>query len=230
MAQHINVVLVDDLDGSVASESVVFGLDGRGYEIDLSGDNAAKLREALAPFVASARRGSAGGAARAQRPAASTVNSAAVRQWARENGHDLAERGRIPAAVMTAYANRGTAGAPVAKVAVAPKAAPAEKADAPNAAPKAAAAKVTAPKAAPKSASAKAPASKSPATKTPATKTAAAKAPATKTAAAKAPAAKTAAAKKAAPSATASEKAEAAPVKAPRKRAPKVADPFTISS
>ena len=56
MAQKVNIVLVDDIDGSEASETVVFAIDGRDYEIDLSDANAQKLRDAIAPFVAHARR------------------------------------------------------------------------------------------------------------------------------------------------------------------------------
>ena len=57
MAQQVNVKFVDDLDGSDATGTVSFGLDGRTYEIDLSYDNAAKLRDSLASFVAAARKG-----------------------------------------------------------------------------------------------------------------------------------------------------------------------------
>ena len=56
MAQQVNVKFVDDLDGSDAAGTVSFGLDGRTYEIDLSDDNAAKLRDSLASFVAAARK------------------------------------------------------------------------------------------------------------------------------------------------------------------------------
>ena len=56
MARIAHVTLVDDLDGTEASETVVFSLGGRHYEIDLSAENAAKLRDVIAPFVAAARR------------------------------------------------------------------------------------------------------------------------------------------------------------------------------
>ena len=56
MAQRVHIVLTDDLDGSDAAESVAFGLDGNTYEIDLSTDNAAKLREYLQPYVAVGRK------------------------------------------------------------------------------------------------------------------------------------------------------------------------------
>ena len=56
MAQVTKVRLVDDIDGSEADESVEFTLDGMSLEIDLSKDNAAKLRDILAPYVAAGRR------------------------------------------------------------------------------------------------------------------------------------------------------------------------------
>ena len=116
MAQQVSVTLVDDLDGSEATETVSFGLDGRSYEIDLSVENAARLRDATVPFVAAARKpgsGGSGGIRRGRRqplaqeeprPARSTrEQTAAIRQWARENGHQVSERGRIPKAVIEAY-------------------------------------------------------------------------------------------------------------------------------
>ena len=110
MAQRVQVMLVDDLDNSDADETVTFGLDGVTYEIDLNAANAARLRDELAPWVGHARRAggrkasgraSSGGGARRK-------NVSAVREWARENGHEVSERGRIPAAVQEAYdkANR----------------------------------------------------------------------------------------------------------------------------
>ncbi|MBO0851506.1 MAG: Lsr2 family protein, partial [Pseudonocardia sp.] len=56
MAQKVTVSLIDDLDGNKADETVEFGLDGKSYEIDLSSGNAGKLRDALADYVAAARR------------------------------------------------------------------------------------------------------------------------------------------------------------------------------
>src|SRR6476661_3991700 len=102
MAQRVNVVLVDDLDGNEASETVRFGLDGADYEIDLSADNAGKLRDALALYVGHGRR--TGGRRRGAQSAASTRDSngptaAEIRTWARENGWDVPERGRVSAEV-----------------------------------------------------------------------------------------------------------------------------------
>ncbi|MHA6795385.1 histone-like nucleoid-structuring protein Lsr2 [Pseudonocardia bannensis] len=119
MAQHVRVVLVDDLDGSEASDTVSFGLDGQQYEMDLSDANAAQLREALAPFVAAARRSSGGrrrsAAPRSRRPVADRDQSAAVREWARQNGHKVSGRGRIPNAVVRAFEERDAAAEPVAE-------------------------------------------------------------------------------------------------------------------
>ena len=56
MAQRVEIILIDDIDESPASERVRFGLDGINYEIDLSKENADRLREALAPFVGAGRR------------------------------------------------------------------------------------------------------------------------------------------------------------------------------
>lgn len=112
MAQKVMVSLVDDLDGGTAEETVGFGLDGRSYEIDLSSANAGKLRDALAEFVAAARR--AGGGRRGRRSAAVSAGGAsraavdreqnqAIRDWARKQGMEVSDRGRIPAEVLEAY-------------------------------------------------------------------------------------------------------------------------------
>lgn len=100
MAQNHIVELVDDLDGRKAAETVGFALDGTNYEIDLSKSNAQALRKALAPFV-DASRVVTGKAAR--RNATRGPKPSAVREWANANGHELAERGRIPADVLAAY-------------------------------------------------------------------------------------------------------------------------------
>ncbi|MGH3332552.1 MAG: histone-like nucleoid-structuring protein Lsr2 [Nocardioidaceae bacterium] len=102
MAQKINVVLVDDMDGSGADETVSFGLDGTEYEIDLSQVNAAELRAALAPYVDAGRK-VGGRRRRSQRPSGGPSPSE-IRQWARENGWDVPERGRVSAEVREAYA------------------------------------------------------------------------------------------------------------------------------
>lgn len=101
--------LVDDLDGSVLEDGegkqVTFSVEGRAYEIDLSADNAAKLFEAFAPYVAAARPVSSPGARRSRRssPRKSSVDLGAVREWARGNGHTVSDRGRVPGSIIDAY-------------------------------------------------------------------------------------------------------------------------------
>lgn len=103
MAQRVHVVLVDDIDGSDAGETVTFGLDGSTYEIDLNEKNATALRDALAPYVGHARR--SGSARRSKKAAAagSGPSAAEVREWARGNGLDVPDRGRVSADVRQAY-------------------------------------------------------------------------------------------------------------------------------
>ncbi|AIY16056.1 Lsr2 family protein [Pimelobacter simplex] len=110
MAQKVNIILVDDIDGSDASQTVAFGLDGSNYEIDLNDKNANALREALAAYVGHARKvgrgaGGGGGAKRGRAAASANggVSAKEVREWARANGHDVPERGRIPSDVREAY-------------------------------------------------------------------------------------------------------------------------------
>jgi Lsr2 len=109
MAQKIQVLLVDDMDGGVAAETVSFAIDGNPYEIDLSAANAAMLRASLADYVAHARRpsrtprnavsvGRSRSATRADRE-----QTQAIREWARKNGHKVNDRGRVPASVVDAY-------------------------------------------------------------------------------------------------------------------------------
>jgi hypothetical protein len=118
MAQKIEVLLLDDLDGSEANQTVRFALDGVAYEIDLSDVNAETLRSSLAAFVEHGRR-SRGGDRRdslraGRRDAPDAVRGGrstrthqaqllAIREWARENGHAVSDRGRIPHAVLAAY-------------------------------------------------------------------------------------------------------------------------------
>jgi hypothetical protein len=106
MAQRTIVELIDDLDGGKADESITFGLDGVEYAIDLSDDNARKLRETLAPFVERARR-AGGRKQRGARGAAKTggdrEQNQAIRAWARSTGHDISERGRIPQSLIVKF-------------------------------------------------------------------------------------------------------------------------------
>ena len=106
MAQKVQTFLIDDLDGSEAEGTVLFGLDGVHYEIDLSTEHAKDLRTALARYADAARKatGTARRAAQNGRktPAAS-ISSTEVRTWAKAQGLELKERGRIPAGILAQY-------------------------------------------------------------------------------------------------------------------------------
>lgn len=106
MAQKHIVQLIDDLDGVEAAETVEFALDGTRYEIDLSADNAAKLRDVLAGYIANARRSARNGSRSGPRTRAHRTDreqTAAIRDWARKNGHQVGDKGRIPSQVLDAY-------------------------------------------------------------------------------------------------------------------------------
>jgi hypothetical protein len=106
MAQRVNIVLVDDIDGGDADETVTFGLDGTTYEIDLSSKNAAKLRDAVALYVGHARKVGArrsGGGGRRGTTAGNGPSAREIREWARSNGWNLSDRGRVAAEVRQAY-------------------------------------------------------------------------------------------------------------------------------
>jgi len=101
MAQRVQVILEDDIDGSPADETVRFAVNGTSYEIDLSSENARALRGALGKYVEHARKAPGGsGQARGLRK---RPDSSAVRDWARAHGKEISERGRIPATVMKEY-------------------------------------------------------------------------------------------------------------------------------
>jgi hypothetical protein len=127
MAQKVLVQLVDDLDGTSSHDvtTVLFGLDGVSYEIDLTDDNAERLRDSLTAYVESARR-VGGRIKRGTKPApgskAASANEASqIREWAQENGFELAGRGRIPSHVVEAYKEAQVEDKPKAKVAAAAK-------------------------------------------------------------------------------------------------------------
>ena len=113
MAQKVQVLLVDDIDGGTAEETVTFSLDGVAYEIDLTADHAAELRESFSRWVGHARKTGSGsrssgrqtrGGGQSRRSGSSSSGDAtAIREWARENGHEVSERGRISADVRAAY-------------------------------------------------------------------------------------------------------------------------------
>jgi hypothetical protein len=105
MAARTVVHLIDDVDGGKADETVTFSLDGVDYTIDLSRGNAEGLRKTLAEFVDAGRR-VGGRAARGKtqvKPGGDREQNQAIREWARRNGRQVSERGRIPADLIAAF-------------------------------------------------------------------------------------------------------------------------------
>lgn len=111
MAKQVITVLTDDLDGGDADRTVEFGLDGVSYTIDLSEKNVGKLRKALDPYLENAQRVSrtvaqgriASRNAPAQRGKSDRDQNQAIREWAKKNGHNVSDRGRIPSEVVAAF-------------------------------------------------------------------------------------------------------------------------------
>lgn len=104
MARKVQVLLEDDIDGTPGSETVLFALDGKSYEIDLSEKNARKLREAFAPWVGAGRRANSAAAPELRRrPQRRSEDTADIRRWAAENGIPVSTRGRISADLRARY-------------------------------------------------------------------------------------------------------------------------------
>jgi hypothetical protein len=106
VAQKVQVLLVDDLDGGEADETVTFSLDGKSFEIDLTTANAEKLRNSLADFVKAGRRTggrASSGRGKARAASGGSQDTAKVRAWAKENGYNVNDRGRVPADIREAY-------------------------------------------------------------------------------------------------------------------------------
>ncbi len=109
MAQKITTLFIDDIDGGAAEGTVRFALDGTEYEIDLNAKHSEELRAALGKYVSHARK--VGGASRragraagrAGRGSGSALNTTEIRNWARENGYDIKDRGRVPADLVAKY-------------------------------------------------------------------------------------------------------------------------------
>jgi len=116
MAQKTVVELIDDLDGSPADETVTFALDGKQLQLDLSADHASRLRDIMAPYIAAGRR--AGTSSRQQstarrserpaRPSSSRDQARTMRDWLRQQGEKISDRGRIPTHLIKKYEQRLT--------------------------------------------------------------------------------------------------------------------------
>ncbi len=103
MARKTFIELIDDIDGSKADETVTFSLDGVGYEIDLNSENAQKLRDELGTWISTARRVSGRRTTRSASSSSSSEETARIRAWARENGYQVSDRGRISGEICKAY-------------------------------------------------------------------------------------------------------------------------------
>ena len=117
MAQKVITEFIDDIDGSPAERTFTFAVDGINYEIDLSTDNIAEFASAIGGFIESARKvkGSKNSDARRARSTGveggrqSREHTQAVREWARQHGHNISTRGRIPASIQQAFDQAHTA-------------------------------------------------------------------------------------------------------------------------
>jgi hypothetical protein len=109
VAQKITTLFIDDIDGGAAEGTVRFALDGTEYEIDLNAQHSEELRSALGKYVNHARkvggttRRAGRAAGRGGRGAGSALNTTEIRNWARENGYDIKDRGRVPADLVAKY-------------------------------------------------------------------------------------------------------------------------------
>ena len=106
MAQKVQTLFIDDIDGSAADGTVRFGLDGTDYEIDLNSEHAQALRDALARYISAARR--VGGGARRQvrsgrKAPVNGVNTTEIREWAKAQGIEVKDRGRVPAELVVKF-------------------------------------------------------------------------------------------------------------------------------
>lgn len=103
MARRTITTLIDDVDGTEAERTVAFSLDGTSYEIDLSRDNISAFTSALEPFITAGRKIGR----RASAPGTSSgVELGEVRQWARDQGIEISDRGRVSKQIMKAYEER----------------------------------------------------------------------------------------------------------------------------
>jgi hypothetical protein len=110
MAKQVITSLIDDMDGKPASQTIEFAIDGVNYTIDLSDKNADKLRAVLHPYIDAGTRVGRIGTPRTRAagrsgfaPRTSRDQTAAIREWASKQGHEISNRGRIPARIVEAY-------------------------------------------------------------------------------------------------------------------------------
>jgi hypothetical protein len=104
LARKIHVQLIDDISGEDAEETIRFSIDGANFEIDLSADNAADLRDTLKAYAAKGRRLRSPSGTRSGRSSATgREETQTIRNWAAENGYNPSPRGRISQVIKQAY-------------------------------------------------------------------------------------------------------------------------------
>jgi Lsr2 len=104
VAQKILTLFIDDIDGTEADGTVRFGLDGAEYEIDLNAKHAEALRKKLSKYIQAGRRTGGRRPARNRRRAADgQLNTTEVREWAKAQGFEVKDRGRVPAELITRF-------------------------------------------------------------------------------------------------------------------------------
>ena len=106
MAQKVSIEYIDDIDGSPLGdngETIEFGFEGKNYQIDLNEKHARKFREAMAEYVENGTRVTGRKSSGRSAQKTSSVDNKAVREWARLEGYEISDRGRIPAEIIDAY-------------------------------------------------------------------------------------------------------------------------------
>lgn len=109
MAQTVQIIMTDDIDGSEATETITFAIDGHSYKIDLNENNATALREALEPYRTAGRKASrTTGRRKARTTQQRNTETPKIRAWAQENGYEVGPRGRIHQHIIEAYHQAAT--------------------------------------------------------------------------------------------------------------------------
>jgi hypothetical protein len=107
MAQRTTVIVTDDLDGSEGANTITFAYEGIEYAVDLSESNSKKLKKALDPYISAARKTGgkrpSGRRSTAAAGRSSSSDTAAIREWARSQGLQVSERGRVPQSLRDQY-------------------------------------------------------------------------------------------------------------------------------
>lgn len=105
MAKQVRTIYIDDLTGDQSDDvkTVRFGIDGREYEIDLNAENHDKLTNLLNPYILAARRRGRSAPTARKAATSASADSATIREWAKQQGFEVSERGRVPANVRASY-------------------------------------------------------------------------------------------------------------------------------